>query len=173
MRFALCEWKEDFAPSLAQSANDARVGRFLRDGFPYPYTERDARRFIAATLRDRTSLSRAIVVDGRAVGAVSLTKMSNVYEKNAELGYWLSPDHWGRGIMTEAVRAICREGFDACGVERIYAEPFADNAASRRVLEKCGFALEGVLRKSIYKGGMYHDSCIYARLRTADNGAIQ
>ncbi len=173
MCFTLCEWHEDLAPSLARSANDARIGRFLRDGFPYPYTEREARRFIDATLRDRASLSRAIVIDGRAVGAVSLTKMSNVYEKNAELGYWLSPACWGRGIMTEAVRMLCSEGFDACGVERIYAEPFADNAASRRVLEKCGFALEGVLRKSIYKGGEYHDSCIYARLRAADNGAMQ
>ena len=173
MLFTLCEWKTGFAPSLAQSANDARVGRFLRDGFPYPYTEQDARRYIEAALRDGASLSRAIVVDGRAVGAVSLTMAGSVFEKNAELGYWLSPDRWGRGIMTEAVRALCREGFDACGVGRIYAEPLADNAASRRVLEKCGFALEGVLRKSVYQGGEYRDSCIYARLRPAGNGAKQ
>ena len=172
MQFILCEWQTALAPSLAESANDVRIGRYLRDGFPYPYTVEDALRFIGASLHD-AGLSRAIVIDGRAVGAVSLTKMSNVYQKNAELGYWLTPACWGKGIMSEAVRMLCREGFSRCAIERIYAEPFADNLASRRVLEKCGFTLEGVLRKSIFKAGTYHDSCVYALLRdpSADNGA--
>ena len=81
MTFDLCEWNKTLAPSLAESANDVRVARFLRDSFPYPYTERDAERFIEAALKDSAGLSRAIIVQGRAVGAIALTKMSDVYQK--------------------------------------------------------------------------------------------
>lgn len=168
MTFELCEWNKTLVPSLTESANDVRIARFLRDSFPYPYTKSDAERFIEAVSKDNGGLSRAIVVRGRAVGAVALTKMSDVYQKSAELGYWLAPAFWNQGIMTDAVHLICRKGFDVCGIMRIYAEPFADNVASRRVLEKCGFVLEGILSKSIYKSGVYRDSCIYALVREAE-----
>lgn len=67
--------------------------------------------------------------------------------------------------MTEAVRRVCAEGFSRMGVSRIIAEPFAENAASRRVLEKCGFALEGIKKMSVYKNGAFSDSCMYALVR--------
>ena len=67
--------------------------------------------------------------------------------------------------MTRAVEEICREAFDSLGLARIYAEPFAHNAASRRVLEKAGFQLEGVLRKSVTKKGQLYDSCVYGLVR--------
>ena len=165
MTFDLCEWNKTLAPSLAESANDVRVARFLRDSFPYPYTERDAERFIEAALKDSAGLSRAIIVQGRAVGAIALTKMSDVYQKSAELGYWLAPAYWGMGIMTESVRRVCAQGFARWDVVRIFAEPFAGNAASRCVLEKCGFAFEGVKKMSVYKNGAYSDSCMYALIR--------
>ena len=67
--------------------------------------------------------------------------------------------------MTRAVREMCREAFAALDIVRIYAEPYAYNTGSRRVLEKCGFTLEGTLRQSVYKNGRMLDSCIYALLR--------
>ena len=60
---------------------------------------------------------------------------------------------------------ICREAFDAFDIVRLYAEPFARNAASRRVLEKAGFRLEGILRQSVCKQGEILDSCIYGLTR--------
>jgi len=90
---------------------------------------------------------------------------SDVYRRSAELGYWLGEPFWGRGIMTAAVETMCREGFAAWDIVRIHAEAFARNAASRRVLEKAGFALEGTLRRSVYKNGEMLDSCIYALVR--------
>lgn len=83
----------------------------------------------------------------------------------AELGYWLGRALWGRGIMTKAVEEMCRTGFEAWDIVRIYAEPFAHNAGSRRVLEKAGFALEGVMRSGIWKNGRLRDYCMYALLR--------
>ena len=66
--------------------------------------------------------------------------------------------------MTDAVRRLCAEAFERLGIVRIYAEPYAYNLGSRRVLEHAGFQLEGVLRKSVFKNGQLYDSCIYARI---------
>ena len=105
------------------------------------------------------------MVDGQAVGSVALTRGTDVCRRSAELGYWLGRAFWGRGIMTKAVEEMCRTGFEAWDIVRIYAEPFAHNAGSRRVLEKAGFALEGVMRCGIWKNGRLRDYCMYALLR--------
>ena len=101
----------------------------------------------------------------QAVGTISLTVGGDVYRRSGELGYWLGEEFWGRGIMTAAVQRICREGFERFDLVRIYAEPFASNTASRRVLEKAGFTLEGVMRRGVYKDGQVLDYCMYALLR--------
>ncbi len=104
-------------------------------------------------------------MDGEAVGSIAVTLKDDVYRKSAELGYWLAEPYWNRGIMTEAVRRICRHAFAAYDIVRIFAEPFACNTASRRVLERAGFTLEGVIKMSVYKNGRMLDSCIYALLK--------
>ena len=160
------------APSLAESANDARIARFLRDSFPYPYSPEDAEAFIAFAREEngRGEFYRAIVADGKAVGGIAVTRRAAVDKKSGGLGYWLAPAVWGRGVMTRAVREMCREAFAALDVVRIYAEPYAYNTGSRRVLEKCGFTLEGTLRQSVCKNGRMLDSCIYALLREEFEG---
>ena len=166
MVFQLLQWAPAQAAALAEGAKDRRVSLWLRDSFPYPYTLADAESFIEyARNAGENELNYAIAVDSRAVGGISLTRQTDVYRRSAELGYWLSPAYWGKGIMTEAVRRICAEGFARWNVARIYAEPFAANAASRRVLEKCGFALEGIKKMSVYKNGAFSDSCMYALVR--------
>ena len=99
------------------------------------------------------------------MGSIALARGVDVYQKNAELGYWLGREFHGKGVMTQAVREICRMGFAQWDIGRIYAEPYAGNAGSRRVLEKAGFQLEGVLRRSVYKLGETQDSCMYSLLR--------
>ena len=155
------------APPRGESAADGRIAAWLRDAFPHPYTRADADKYIAfaAGADEARALLRAIVVDGRAAGGVSLEKQGDVYCKSAELGYWLAPAYWGRGVMTEAASRLCKEGFARWDICRIFAEPFAENAASRRVLEKCGFVQEGLLRRSVWKNGRMHDSCLYGLIR--------
>lgn len=171
MCFVLQKWELSLAPSLAVSANDARVAKWLRDVFPQPYTLADAEAFIrfAAGENARGDFYRAIVIGGRAAGSISLSRGTDVNERSAEIGYWLAPGDWGRGIMTQAVRAVCAKTFTETDIVRIFAVPFAANAASRRVLEKCGFALEGVMRKSVWKGGALSDACLYALVKE-ENG---
>jgi ribosomal-protein-alanine N-acetyltransferase len=102
-----------------------------------------------------------------AIGCIGLQIGRDVHRKTAELGFWLGEPFWGRGIMTEAVAELTRWAFGAFELERIYAEPFATNRASARVLEKAGFACEGRLKASIYKDNQRLDSFLYARVREA------
>ena len=167
MQITLVPWEERFIPQVAKYANNPHIAANLRDVFPWPYTEADADWFVrdCMALDGQGVLFRAIDLDGQAVGSISVTVGSDVYRRSGELGYWLAEPFWGRGIMTEAVGRICREAFSAFDLVRIFAEPYAANIASRRVLEKAGFRQEGLLRQSVCKKGEILDSCIYALLR--------
>ncbi len=165
MQFELCGWTEGLAPSLAKNANDARIVRYLNEGFPNPYTPEDARRFIAAANSGKFLWNKAIVVDGGAVGCVSLSRGHGVLRTSAEIGYWLHPACWGRGIMTVAVGSACADVFGQTDIVRIQAQVFSENLASARVLQKCGFVQEGVLRRSVCKEGRYYDLLLYGLLK--------
>ncbi len=168
MDFVLRPWQRSDAPDVARYANNDRIAQNLRNIFPYPYTLADAEGFIESCIAadEEKQMFRAIEVDGHAVGSIALCLGGDVYALTAELGYWLAEDYWGKGIMTQAVRQMCKEGFARwADLVRIHAEPFAHNAPSRRVLEKAGFTLEGVLRQSVFKRHKVCDSCIYALLR--------
>lgn len=166
MDFDLRLWRPDDAASLARYADNRKIAAQLRDAFPSPYRLEDAQMFIGSCLADadRTRCCRAIVVGGEAVGSIGAFPQEDVYRKSAEIGYWLAEPFWGRGIMSEAIRRMCEEACRRYGVIRILAEPFANNAGSRRALEKAGFSLEGILRQSVYKNGVILDSCMYARI---------
>ena len=164
MKFTLEEWSEAFISSVAKYADNEKIAGRLRDSFPYPYTEADAEWFVKDCMEKegKTQFSRAIVIDGEAVGSISLLFGGDVYRKSAELGYWLGEPFWRKGIMTEAVQKMCEEAFRRYKLIRISAEPFSTNLASRDVLEKAGFTLEGIKRKSIFKNGCIQDSYLYA-----------
>ena len=167
MPITIRPWALDDAGSIARFADNPKIAANLRDLFPSPYTLKDAQDYAAYCMNvDETrQLPRVIDVDGSAVGNITLSLGGDVYRKSAELGYWLAEEYWGKGIMTAAVKEICRLGFARWDIVRIYAEPFARNAGSRRVLEKSGFTLEGVMRSGVYKGGEILDYCLYSLLR--------
>jgi [ribosomal protein S5]-alanine N-acetyltransferase len=167
MRLALsrCEvrsWSEADVASIALCANNPAIWRNLRDGPPEPYGEDDARAYITRVCEQRPEAAFAIAVDGTAVGSIGFTLGHNVERVSAELGYWLAEPYWGRGIATEAVRAVTAFAIAEHGLSRVFALPFAGNAASCRVLEKAGFTLEARLRKSAKKAGRVTDQFLYA-----------
>lgn len=166
MKIILREWRESDAEAVALAADNKKIADNLRDVFPHPYTLADAGCFISDCIAqgENGQLTRAIEIDGKAVGSIAVYVQSDVARRSAELGYWLKEDLWGKGIMPAAVREICRLAFEKFDLLRIYAEPFERNIASRRVLEKCGFRLEGVMQNSVYKNGEVLSSCMYALL---------
>ena len=167
MNFSLRAWELSDRDSLANYANNEKISANLRNAFPFPYTKSDAEYFLRDCIEKGSDrqLLLAIVVDGEAVGGVGIFLQEDVYEKSGELGYWLAEPFWGEGIVTAAVKEICAMVFHRYDIVRIFAEPYARNTASRRVLEKAGFELEGIKRKSVFKNGQLLDSCLYALIR--------
>ena len=163
----LKEWSLDYVHDLVHHANNQIISRNLGNNFPYPYTEEDAVRFIefCQTQDLQKTCNLAIVIDGQAVGGIGITVGSDIYEKSAELGYWLGEDYWGKGIMTKAVKQMVQLSFQNRNIIRLYATVFSHNLGSCRLLEKNGFELEGVLKKAVYKNGHLYDSKLYALLR--------
>ena len=134
----------------------------LRDRFPFPYELENARTFLAWLAGQPSPTVWAIEVDGEAVGGIGLELRSDVERVSAEIGYWLGETFWGRGVATEALRAVTAEAFTRYDLTRIYAVPFADHPASIRVLEKSGYVKEGVMRRSAIKDGKVRDQALYA-----------
>ena len=105
-----------------------------------------------------------IFKEDELIGVISFNRIEPL-NKTAEIGYWLGQPFWGQGIMSEAVRRMCAYVFAHYDVVRIFAEPYAHNRSSQRVLEKAGFSCEGTLQKSVFKDGRMYDSCLYALVR--------
>lgn len=154
-------------PDLVKAANDQGVSAFLRDRFPYPYTEAAGSSYLTFCEQGnpQETLQYAILVDDRFAGCIGIEKESDVYRLNGELGYWLGRSYWGQGIATKAVELMVDEAFTKLDIHRIHAEVFEPNKASQRVLEKNDFVKEGHYHGNIIKYGQIIDSVIYARLR--------
>jgi ribosomal-protein-alanine N-acetyltransferase len=160
--FRLRPWQYSDEASLVENANNWKVWINLTDAFPHPYKVVHARRWLAMCQENpRRSTQRAIEVEGRAVGGIGFEPGSGIHRKTARIGYWLGEPYWGRGIATEALRLMSAYALERFELERLQAEVFEWNAASMRVLEKAGYALEGRLRRSCIKNGRMADELIY------------
>lgn len=134
---------------------------------PHPYTEDIAKEWITNQPKDFAedkAVVFAITLDKQhIIGAISL-KLSMPH-KRGEIGYWLDPDQWGKGYMTEAGRAIIIYGFETLGLNKIYGECMPKNPASGRVMEKIGMTEEALLRKHYIKNNKPIDVVVYAILK--------
>ena len=164
-RCTIRDYRASDAESLAKHANNRRVWLGLRDAFPHPYTVEDANNFLQGSVAGLPRINFCIEIGGVAVGGIGLRLGEDVHRHTAEFGYWLGEQFWGRGIMSEVVPAFVDYCFKEFPFQRIYAEAYANNPASARVLEKTGFVLEGRLRKNVVKDGEVLDSLLYARTK--------
>ncbi len=167
MTIAIRKWKTEDAYDLAQALNNKKILNNLRDGIPYPYTESDALIYITSMLNTQndSSYAWAITVDGKAIGSIGALRKENIHRQTAEIGYYIAEQYWGKGIGTKALLSACSYIFENTDIIRIFAEPFAHNNASCRILEKAGFVLEGVLRKNAVKNGKIVDMKMYALIK--------
>ncbi|HET7113901.1 MAG TPA: GNAT family protein [Pyrinomonadaceae bacterium] len=157
------EWRDRDA--IVRHANNRDVWINLRDRFPHPYTNTDARNWLESVVGIAPETNFAIAVDDKAVGGIGYTIQHDVDHRSAEIGYWLGQEFWGRGIATEALIAVTDYAFANHDLCRLYAHVFAWNPASARVLEKAGYQFEGRLRKSVTKNGQTIDQLMYAMVR--------
>jgi ribosomal-protein-alanine N-acetyltransferase len=157
-------WRSEDAPALVPLADNRNIWRNLRDRFPSPYSLSDARRWIREASAQKPASHFALEAGGRLAGGIGLIVGQDVHQRSAEIGYWLGEPFWGRGLMTEAVKAFSDFAFPAFDLCRLYALVLEWNAPSMRVLEKAGYACEGRLRKSAFKDGQATDEFIYSRV---------
>ena len=166
MEIALRRWEAADADQLAALC-DGVDRRYLSDRLPSPYTRQDAENWLGmvAEHEGKDGIFRAIMLDGELVGMISVEQKGDVYRMDAELGYSLCTAQWSKGIMTEAVRQACLLAFGELDIVRITGMVYEANRASRKVLERNGFVLEGTLRNAVVKNGQIQNLCVYGKLK--------
>lgn len=167
MECQIRHWKVEDAESLAEALCNKKIHDNLRDGLPYPYTIKDAEEYIEAmrSTDKEATYAFAISVDDKVVGSICALRQSNIHWRTAEIGYYVAEPYWGQGIGTSAVKQLCEYIFQNTNIIRIFAETFAYNTGSCRILEKCGFECEGVLRKNAVKNNAVVDMKMYSILK--------
>ncbi len=161
----LREWRESDVERLAEIANDANVARYMADRFPHPYTLEDARWWISLHRGLAATNDFAIEVDGEVTGGIGMDPLEGERRIGALFGYWLGRAYWGRGIATAACAAFTDYALNKRGFVRLEATIYAPNVASMRVLEKCGYVREGIMREAIIKHGEVLDGYLYAKIK--------
>jgi [ribosomal protein S5]-alanine N-acetyltransferase len=154
---SLREYTESDLGRLVSLANNQNVSRYLVYTFPHPYTLKDAEWWIAAGSKQNGAITRVIEYQGLFVGSVGITPQSGWRDHIAEIGYWVAEDYWGKGIATAALRQMTEYGFTDANFLKLCAPVLAPNVASMRVLEKCGYQREALLKNEVQKGGSYFD----------------
>ena len=132
---------EDDIAELAELADNRRIADMLAR-MPHPYGEREARAFVAgARERAVAGCTYAITLadSGAFVGCAGLHGLRG----GLELGYWIGEPYWGRGYATETAHTLVDLAFRASAIERLHVSCRVVNAASRRVIHKCGFQYAG------------------------------
>ncbi|BDZ71161.1 N-acetyltransferase [Methanobacterium petrolearium] len=148
-----------------ENANNYHIAINMRDLFPHPYTLEDGEQWLEITSKEEKNCFLAIIVNNEAVGGIGLTLGEDIERISAELGYWLGEKYWGKGITSSGIKGIVTYGFNELGLERIFAKPLEHNTPSRKVLEKNGFKLEGIMEKSVIKNGKIYGQALYARIK--------
>ena len=151
--------------AIVKYANNQNVSKNLRDSFPYPYTEKDAVKWLNLACIQNPEINFAIADPDELIGGIGLLLQPDVYRYSAEVGYWLAEPFWGKGITTKALIAFTKYAFKQFDIMRLFAGVFEGNDPSVKVLENAGYKFEGRYRKAVYKDGIFKDQLMYSILK--------
>jgi len=154
------------ALSVQKNAKDFEIARYTT--IPHPYTLKNAEDFIKLThlkINKKKAFEYGIELK-ETRGIIGMIGLMNIdyNNKNAEVGYWLGKNYWGKGIMKDAIKLILNFGFKELKLVRIYARVMHPNIASAKLLEKSGFKCEGTMRKSTFRNDKWMDNINYSIL---------
>lgn len=175
------------APSISRAGNSKAVWNNLRNRMPHPYLESNALQWIShcndptnavatgpwdprtgSGTEPKIPTHYTIAIADQAVGAIGLEfgDTADVYARCAELGYWLSQDYWGQGIMRAVVPAFVEWSWRTFGIlVRLNAEVDTGNVGSMRCLERAGLKVEGRREKAVLKNGVLRDVVLMGMVR--------
>jgi RimJ/RimL family protein N-acetyltransferase len=152
--------------SIYENVNDKEVMKLL-DSIPWPYKRNHAVQFIEKNKKEwgKTDFTFAIEMDGKVVGVMGLHNY-NKKNRRAVLGYSLGKKYWGKGIMTEAVKALMKWAFKEANLMKVFAEIAIDNIGSWKVAKKVGMRRVGIVKKHyISKRNVWEDCYYYEIVR--------
>lgn len=135
---------------------------------PEPYRLKDAKNFILRVTKEHKkkeprTIAYVIEYEKKMIGAIGLHDI--IFGHKADMGYWLSEEYWGKGIMSEVVSALVDHSFKRLRLHRIQAGTFVGNLGSEGVLKKCGFLHEGLFRNEVQKNKRFIDCNIFSRVK--------
>ena len=149
---------------LVAAADDPRIPRFMGDEFATPYTHAAAEAWIELASPE-PPMQFAVFIEGTLGGGMGGFAGTGEMTGTAEIGWWLNPEYWGRGITTAAAMAMVDVFFGSRGLMRLWAPVMGGNGASARVAEKIGMRREGVAPSTYLKGGVRYDQVNYGLTR--------
>lgn len=164
-QYTIRDFQLDDVEALVKYANNYNVFRWVKDNFPYPYSEDDAEQWITVSRNTNDGLNYAIANQKELIGGIGVKFKKDVYRYSWELGYWLGEPFWGKGITTEAVKTFTKYLFDHYKIRSIVANVYEGNMASMKVLTKAGFRLDGIIRQAVFKEKLFLDLYLYSILR--------
>jgi RimJ/RimL family protein N-acetyltransferase len=138
-RLTLRAPRHEDVKAIAVLANDRRIAENTAR-IPHPYRVADAEQFVSTVNQRDGETCFVLMLNGTLIGACGIDPRDD----GVELGYWLGVGYWGRGLMTEAARAMIDYAFGDLRHETLQSGARVSNPASRRVLEKCAFQWTGV-----------------------------
>ena len=157
------------AERLVELANNPRVTQYLIYTFPYPYTRQDAELWIAHGSKVNGAVTKVIESHGVFVGSIAIAPQDGWKNHSAEIGYWLGETYWGQGIATTALAQMNALAFSNTHCTKLFAPVLGPNTASMRVLEKCGYVLEGIFKNDVCKNGQFFDGHYFAKHKVTDH----
>lgn len=143
---------------------------------PFPYHDGMAEAWISThqqEFEDHKSVILAIELKAQHILAGAIGLSLQFPYNNAELGYWIGQEYWGKGYCTEAVKAMIEFGFQHMKLHKIYANYFHNNPASGRVMKKAGMKYEAILNSHLLHWGEYKDLICYGIWNKQDEQNIK
>ncbi|MBC5774443.1 GNAT family N-acetyltransferase [Pontibacter sp. KCTC 32443] len=155
------------ADFILKGLSDTRVTTYYAVHYDTPEAVQEQMQFYDNLQQTGTGIWWVFSLRGATdlIGACGYSSLETENRK-AEIGFWLLPEHWGKGYIPEAAKAILKYGFESMNLHRIEAIVEGGNAQSEKVLQKLGFTREGRLRDREIKNGHFIDLVHYSLLET-------
>ncbi|MBX2922322.1 MAG: GNAT family N-acetyltransferase [Chitinophagaceae bacterium] len=166
MHVELRMWEKSDRQALAALADNILIWNNVRDRLPHPYKIQHASEFINFCMLKKPASVLAIHAEGALAGCIGLELQEDISRLTAELGYWVGEPFWNKGIATEAVKQMMEyTALHFPFLVRVYARVFEHNKASMKVLEKNGFHLESIQKRSAVKNNVILDEYVWVKLK--------